>query len=70
MVLAEIAVGSSAPPVTPVPAGQAAPIYKPLPAAFLATYESRVPDYTVRFNESSQGSYYITAASTHRQIVL
>jgi FtsP/CotA-like multicopper oxidase with cupredoxin domain len=45
--------------VTPVLASQAAPIYKPLSAAFLAKYESRVPDYTVRFNESSQGSYYI-----------
>lgn len=59
MVLADIAVGSSAPPVTPVLASQAAPIYKPLSAAFLAKYESRVPDYAVRFNESSQGSYYI-----------
>jgi suppressor of ftsI len=60
MVLADLAPGSYEHRLVAqsVP-NQRPPVYKPLSAAFLAKYESRAPDYTVRFNENSQGSYFM-----------
>jgi FtsP/CotA-like multicopper oxidase with cupredoxin domain len=61
MVLADLdPVADMHPPVTARSVvSQTPPLYRPLSAAFLAKYESRAPDYTVRFNENSQGSYFI-----------
>jgi FtsP/CotA-like multicopper oxidase with cupredoxin domain len=60
MVLADLDPSSNAHPiVAQSAASQTPPVYKPLSAAFLAKYESRAPDYSVRFNENSQGSYFI-----------
>ena len=60
MVLADLDSGSYAHPlVAQSVANQTPPVYKPLSAAFLAKYESRGPDYSVRFNENSQGAYFI-----------
>jgi len=60
MVLADLDPGSYAHPlVVQSVANQTPPVYKPLSAAFLDKYESRAPDYSVRFNENSQGAYFI-----------
>jgi suppressor of ftsI len=60
MVLADLDPGSYAHPlVAQSIAGQTPPVYKPVSAAFLAKYESRAPDYSVRFNENLQGAYFI-----------
>jgi suppressor of ftsI len=60
MVLADLDPGSYAHPLAAQSvASQTPPVYKPLSAAFLAKYESRAPNYSVRFNENSQGSYFI-----------
>jgi suppressor of ftsI len=60
MMLAYLDPGSyTHPPVAQSSASLAPPVYQTLSAAFLAKYESRAPDYTVRFNENSQGTYFI-----------
>ena len=60
MVLADRDLGSYAHPLAVQSVvSQTPPVYKPLSATLLAKYESRAPDYSVRFNENSQGSYFI-----------
>jgi suppressor of ftsI len=60
MVLADLDPDSYAHPlVAQSVVSQTPPVYKPLSAAFLAKYESRAPDCSVRFNENSQGVYLI-----------